>query len=202
MTTKSSLEILSRLAPRRAFLKYKTYAECRFRELELSRILGREVDPNLEYGLAKANLRVAKLEELLAARTAPAPAAATVTTTPPAPAAPVVTTQGNVRSASEYLGMTGDARAEFAASGGKLSRDAFDTLTSRQKSDFARHGGTISFDTPNGLPRAAAPAVNSTPDNPAPFSGTGKLLSRAAVEALDPRQRMEFFRGGGQIVNL
>ena len=195
---KDSLAVLAATPPPRK-LRHLTYPQARHRVMTLCQQLGIPVDQPPEYHVGKANARVAELEQRVAQRSAQVPAATAPAATQPT--GPVVTAPSTARPASEYLGMTGESRAEFAASGGQLSRAAFDSLTPRQRTDFCRHGGTLASDLPNGRVGTAA-VTNDTPPAPAQFSGTGELRTRAAVEAMDPRQKMEFFRAGGQIVNL
>jgi hypothetical protein len=146
---RTSLETLAATPPPRK-LRHLTYPQARHREMELSRALGRSVDPNIEYNVGRANARVHALEQELAARTTTAPATATPTApvTTAGPESPV-STQGNVRSARDFLAMSDRDRAEFCQAGGSLTRADFNSLTPRMTMVFCSNGGRIVNDVPN-----------------------------------------------------
>ena len=148
---RTSLETLAATPPPRK-LRHLTYPQARHREMELSRALGRPVDPNIEYNIGKANERVRALEQELAQRSAQVPAATAPAATQPT--VPVVTSSATstayTKSLPDYLALGADARAQFAADGGQLSRNDFDRLTPAARMAHCRHGGGISDFVPNG----------------------------------------------------
>jgi hypothetical protein len=150
MTIESSLAVLARTAPP-GKLRFRTYGATRHEILRLCAALGVPCDAEPIYNVGAANARIRELEGMIAAKTAPVPAAATVTTTPPAQAAPVATAPSTyTKSLPDYLALGADARAQFAADGGQLSRNDFDRLTPAARMAHCRHGGGISDFVPNG----------------------------------------------------